>query len=91
MQTIYFETTHSIQHTGNVVDLTEYREKLALARGEELEIPACVRMDEAEAAPVPPPRRRTRRSGRRPAALAADWAASAAIVAMAVAMIVKIL
>lgn len=91
MQTIYFETTHFIQHTGNLVDLTEYRQKLALARGEEPEIPACVRMDEAEAAPAPPARRRSRRHGRGSAALAADWAASAAIVVMTVAMLVKIL
>lgn len=91
MQTNYFETTHFIQHTGNLVDLTEYREKLALAQGEELEIPACVQMDEEEAAPAPPARRRSRLHGRGSIALAADWAASAAIVAMAVAVIAKIL
>ena len=35
MQTIYFETTHFIRHTGNLVDLTEYRRKLEQIRQEE--------------------------------------------------------
>ena len=32
MQTIYYTTTHFVRHTGNVVDLEEYRRKLALTR-----------------------------------------------------------
>lgn len=31
MQTIYYTTSNFIHHTGNVVDLNEYRRKLALA------------------------------------------------------------
>ena len=30
MQTIYYTTPNFIHHTGNVVDLNEYRRKLAL-------------------------------------------------------------
>ena len=32
MQTMYYKTSSFIQHTGNVVDLEEYRRKAALAR-----------------------------------------------------------
>ena len=35
MQTIYYSTTNFIQHRGNLVDLDEFRWKLARARGEE--------------------------------------------------------
>ena len=34
MQTIYYSTTNFIQHRGNLVDLDEFRWKLARARGE---------------------------------------------------------
>ena len=33
MQTIYFTTSNFIRHEGNLVDLTEYRRKLAQAQG----------------------------------------------------------
>lgn len=32
METIYFTTSNFIRHEGNVVDLTEYRRKLACAK-----------------------------------------------------------
>ena len=32
MQTIYYQTSNFIRHTDNVVDLTEYRRKMALAQ-----------------------------------------------------------
>ena len=32
MQTIYYSTPNFIRHTGNVVDLAEYRRKLSLAQ-----------------------------------------------------------
>lgn len=32
MQTIYYTTPNFIHHTGNVVDLDEYRQKLALSQ-----------------------------------------------------------
>lgn len=34
MQTIYFTTSNFIRHEGNLVDLTEYRSKLARAQGQ---------------------------------------------------------
>ena len=33
MQTVYYTTSNFIHHTGNVVDLSEYRRKLAQAEG----------------------------------------------------------
>lgn len=33
MQTVYFTTTKYIRHEGNMVDLTEYRRRLAMAQG----------------------------------------------------------
>ena len=33
MQTVYYTTSNFIRHTGNVVDLSEYRRKLAQAEG----------------------------------------------------------
>ena len=32
MQTVYYQTSNFIRHTGNVVDLNEYRRKMALAQ-----------------------------------------------------------
>ena len=32
MQTIYYTTTHFVRHTDNIVDLQEYRRRLALAQ-----------------------------------------------------------
>ena len=34
MQTLYYTTGNFIRHTGNVVDLTEYRRRLAQAQQE---------------------------------------------------------
>lgn len=36
MQTMYYKTSNFIQHTGNVVDLGEYRRRLALAQQDSL-------------------------------------------------------
>ena len=84
MQTIYFETTHFIRHTGNLVDLTEYRRKLEQIRQEGQGEP------ESTAGPAatehPAPRRRARR-----VSMAADWVASAAIVVTMFTFLVKIL
>ena len=40
MQTVYYTTSHFIRHTGNVVDLAEYRRKLAQAEGSLAPAPA---------------------------------------------------
>ena len=36
MQTIYYSTSHFIRHTGNMVDLDEFRRKQALAQADSL-------------------------------------------------------
>ena len=84
MQTIYFETTHFIRHTGNLVDLTEYRRKLEQIRQEEQgETESTAGQAATE---YPAPRRRARR-----VSMAADWVASAAIVVTMFTFLVKIL
>ena len=84
MQTIYFETTHFIRHTGNLVDLTEYRRKLEQIRQEEQGEPESTAGQAATEYPAP--RRRARR-----VSMAADWVASAAIVVTMFTFLVKIL
>lgn len=80
MQTIYFTTTHFIRHEGNLVDLTEYRRKLALAQAQpEPEPPQPQRTG-------PAPRRRLLRPG-----LMLDCAASVALIITALSFAVKIL
>lgn len=81
MQTIYFTTTHFIRHEGNLVDLTEYRRKLALAQAQpEPEPPQPQRT-------VPAPRRRRLlRPG-----LMLDCAASVALIITALSFAAKIL
>ena len=89
MQTNYATTTHFIRHEGNLVDLTEYRRRLALARGERV----C---GAGEAGQAEEERRavRTRSPRRRRRALvgmALDWTASAAVIVTALSFAAKIL
>ena len=81
MQTIYFTTSNFIRHEGNLVDLTEYRRKLAQAQGQ----------PEPEEAPRPV-RARTvhRRRGFLPGIML-DCAASVALIVTALTFAVKIL
>ena len=83
MQTIYVTTSNFIRHEGNLVDLTEYRRKLALAQGR----------DEPEAHETPrAARTRTvRRRKRVLSALTLDYAASVALIVTALSFAVKIL
>jgi hypothetical protein len=85
MQTIYATTTHFIRHEGNMVDLTEYRRKLALAQGqpeqEELTEEAT-----REERPVRPVRRGLQWTG-----VALDCAASLALIIVALSFAAKIL
>ena len=84
MQTIYFTTTNFIRHEGNVVDLTEYRRKLAQAQGKT--------EPEVEEEPVYTPRPRTnhrRRSSIMPG-MALDYAASLALIITALSFAVAI-
>lgn len=82
MQTIYFTTSNFIRHEGNLVDLTEYRRKLALAQGQ----------PEPEEEVVPPARTRTvrRRRGFLPGMML-DYAASIALIITALSFAAKIL
>ena len=84
MQTIYFTTSNFIRHEGNMVDLTEYRRKLALAQGQAEPV--------VEEAVVPPARTRTvpRRKGIL-SGMMLDYAASLALIITALSFAVKIL
>ena len=92
MQTIYFETPNFIRHTGNLVDLTEYRRKLALAQEtresvvEELSVE-----EEPEYIPAPRKSARRRRTRAQLTGMLLDWAASAALIVVALSFTLKIL
>jgi hypothetical protein len=85
MQTIYVTTTHFIRHEGNMVDLTEYRRKLALAQGQQETEPAREPVQE-ERRGAAGGRRAAQRSG-----LVLDWAASLALIVTALSFAAKIL
>ena len=82
MQTIYFTTSNFIRHEGNLVDLTEYRRKLAQAQAQP---------EPEEEEPVQPVRPRTQRRRGFPPALMLDCAASVALIVTALTFAVKIL
>ena len=84
MQTIYFTTSNFIRHEGNLVDLTEYRRKLAQVQAQP--------EPEEEEAPVRPVHARTphRRRGFSPTMML-DCAASVALIVTALTFVVKIL
>lgn len=84
MQTIYFTTTHFIRHQGNVVDLTEYRKKLAEVQGQPLPEQPQVCLEHRPAAPA------RARKRRRPL-LALDYAASIVLILTALSFIIKML
>lgn len=81
MQTVYYATSNYIRHTGNVVDLMEYRRKLERAAA----LPEPESSDEAR-----PAVKRHRRSWRNPG-LALDFCASAAIVVLTVTVMIQFL
>ncbi len=83
MKTTYFTTTHFIRHQGNVVNLTEYREKLAQLQGQPLPEQPQVCLEHG---PPEPPRPRCRRS-----LLALDYIASVLLILTALLFIVKLL
>lgn len=84
MQTVYFTTTNFIRHEGNMVDLTEYRRRLAAAQGQH----------DPEPEPEEPVRAASTRSARRRAVrpgMMLDYAASVALIITALSFAVKIL
>lgn len=80
MQTVYYSTGNYIRHSGNVVDLTEYRRKLAQVDGSlALSEPVPAAEPEPAAHPVP-----TARPSRRPRRRSlADWLDFTATLALA--------
>ena len=82
MQTIYFTTSNFIRHEGNLVDLTEYRRKLALAQGR-------AEPEEEEPAVAPRPRTNHRRKSILPG-MVLDYAASLALIITALSFAVSL-
>ena len=86
MQTIYFTTSNFIHHEGNLVDLTEYRRKLALAQGQSECEPEAEVQEEVRPARSHTNRRRAARPG-----MMLDYAASVALIITALSFAAKIL
>lgn len=84
MQTIYFTTSNFIRHEGNLVDLTEYRRKLALAQGQ-------AEPEALEEAPRPVRTRPVRRQRGFVPGMMLDCAASVALIVTALSFVAKIL
>ncbi len=82
MQTVYFTTTHFIRHQGNVVDLAEYRRKLAEVQGQSEPEQPQVCLDQGPAA------EQTKK--RRPL-LALDYVASGLLILTALLFVLKLL
>ncbi len=81
METVYFTTRSFIRREGNVVDLNEYREKLAELQGQSLPERPCLEQGPAE--PARPRRHRP--------LLALDYAASILLILTALLFIAKLL
>ena len=94
MQTMYYKTSSFIQHTGNVVDLEEYRRKAALAReSSSLQPQAALWPEEPAFQPVvlsstPEERRRAWRQRR---AWTLDACASLAVVLMTLVFALRVM
>ena len=88
MQTLYYTTRSLIRHTDNVVDLAEYRRRLAQA--EEEQEPQEEAVVTLLPSPAPAPRRGRRRSLHR-RAMALDACASMGVVAMTLAFTLRVL
>lgn len=102
MQTIYYKTSHFISHTGNLVDLEDYRAKLeqvqrdSLARSRE-----SLYEEPEEAAAVEAPGfrpvvltlspRQRRRAGRERRSWALDACASLAMVLMTLVFLLRVM
>lgn len=97
MQTMYYKTSNFIQHTGNIIDLTELRRKRELAQRDSLarqpEAEAWYLEEEPAFRPVvltatPEERRRARRERR---AWRLDVCASLAVIAMTLAFALRMI
>ena len=95
MQTMYYKTSNFIQHTGNILDLTELRRRQAAAQRDSLarqpEVEAYLPEEEPGFRPVvltlsPEERRRARRERH---AWRLDACASAAVIVMTLAFLLR--
>lgn len=95
MQTMYYKTSNFIRHTGNIIDLTELRRRQAAAQQDSLarqpEVEAFLPEEEPGFRPVvltlsPEERRRARRERR---AWRLDACASAAVIVMTLAFLLR--
>ena len=94
MQPVYYQTSNFIRHTGNVVDLNEYRRKMALAQeGSLAPQPEIQDFEDNWEQPVlrevtPRPRRSHQREKR---AMVLDLCASLSVVVMTLTFTVQML
>ena len=97
MQTMYYKTSNFIQHTGNIIDLTELRRRQAAAQRDSLarqpEVEAYLPEEEPGFQPMvltlsPEERRRTRRERR---AWRLDAYASLAVVLMTLVFALRVM
>ena len=95
MQTMYYKTSNFIQHTGNIIDLAELRRRQAAAQRDSLarqpEVEAYLPEEEPGFQPVvltlsPEERRRARRERQ---AWRLDACASAAVIVMTLAFLLR--
>ncbi len=95
MQTMYYKTSNFIQHTGNIIDLSELRRRQAAAQRDSLarqpEVEAYLPEEEPGFRPVvltlsPEERRRARRERQ---AWRLDACASAAVIVMTLAFLLR--
>lgn len=95
MQTMYYKTSNFIQHAGNIIDLTELRRRQAAAQRDSLarqpEVEAYLPEEEPGFRPVvltlsPEERRRARRERQ---AWRLDACASAAVIVMTLAFLLR--
>ncbi len=86
MQTIYYSTTNFIRHSGNLVDLTEFRRKLALAQegslAPRMEQPRPQDAPRLTLLPAPRPAHAARRAQRARRAWTLDACASVSVIVM---------
>ena len=91
MQTLYYTTNNFVRHTDNLVDLSEYRRKLAAAQEQRLRWQEWEEQEEEEEVEQfhPRPRRSATRQERRAALL--DMWASMGILVMTVTFTLHVL
>ena len=76
MQTLYYTTSNFVRHTDNIVDLSEYRRKLAAVQRQQI----AWQEDEEETMEYQPRPRRSQQRRERHAALLDLWASMGILV-----------